>query len=499
MNAPALINQNKPVRKRLSTNAWIIIAVSALISVFLIYAVFNYFEIVDDTVEVGAKGEAKTNPYFGLQKFLAASGATVTLSNKTVELENVLAIDQPMQPIKNKVLMLGDRRLAEMRRERVDKIVDWVGTGGHLIVEAEQYYLADPLLARWGIGVRQLVYRKGKYVERETSNDDETINEGTPLAAPPDDANAENRADKNTGAPDADSKRQNKALPPPSERAFDLLAEKIAMKRFPTTIVLADGTPFTVRFQPYQNLVLDTGAKAVESQTEQAASSNKFIPPRDILPKDIALIRDRDGGRIIKFSHGLGKVTVLSNFDLMTYKNMGESDHAELIWHLVSSGNTAVPQVILALSRQGEGFLSWMLTHAWMVAVSAITLLLVWLWRVIPRMGPLAVPVPIARRSLIEHIVATGAYLVKKKQWQSLVAPLRLKFMLAFKARHPRVINMSESAMLQYAARQLQVDENVLARVLFIPVSNLIETLDVIRKLRQLLLKISNTTISNNG
>ena len=159
---------------------------------------------------------------------------------------------------------------------------------------------------------------------------------------------------------------------------------------------------------------------------------------------------------MVEFQDGLGRVTVISNFDFMTYLNLENNDHAELIWHLVSNANTIKPSIIVALNRQIDGLWKWLKTHAWMVVVSSIALLLFWLWRVIPRMGPMALPVANGRRSLLEHMVAAGAFLANQKQWQALLDPVRNRFIKQYKYRHPRTMNMSDIDFVKHASRHLQ-------------------------------------------
>jgi hypothetical protein len=440
----------QPARKRLSSNTWIIIVASALMLGFAIYAAFNWFEIVEDEVQIGAKGEAATNPYFGLQNFLIASGATIVLSNKSREL--ALGLSDKIAP--PQVLMLGDRRLTEMTPARVDSILNWVRAGGHLIVEAEQPTLEDPVLNRYAIDRKHLVWRKGKFVEvtRKAMAENEEAVENAPESVT--DENADKAPPTATeDAPPAVPRGFN-ALRPPKPRA--------------TKITLADGTPFTARFEPYQNVLLLPPVPSAPSAKTEAKRQ---------------LVKDREGGRLVEIVDGLGRVTVLSNFDLLTFNNLENNDHAELIWHLVSNANRDKPRILVALNKQSDGFWKWMTTHAWMVATSSLVLLLFWLWRVVPRMGPLAVPEAHARRSLLEHMVAAGAFLAKQKQWQALLAPVRSRFIQQYKSRHPRAINMRDADFVQYASRQLQIDENQLARVLFVPVASRHEAMLVLRQL----------------
>ncbi len=117
----------------------------------------------------------------------------------------------------------------------------------------------------------------------------------------------------------------------------------------------------------------------------------------------------RQGDRVVAmtFASGEGRVTVLPTFAFLRNVQVGEVDHAELGWRLASAQSPAV----LYLRMQSPPLLEWVRRDAWPVALAGALLLLLWLARIIPRFGPLEPDPPPARRSLLEHIVASGRFL----------------------------------------------------------------------------------------
>jgi Domain of unknown function (DUF4350) len=500
---PQGASTTKPRREPLSKNAWVIIIAAALMLGLGIYAAFNWFQIVDDEVTVGAEGEAATNPYLALERLLVASGSAVTRSNKSGEFDKLLSANS--QP----VMILGDRRLAQMRAERVAQLAAWVQAGGHLIVEAEQPELEDPVLEYWGIDRKRLVWRAGKNVEvdrRKPINEDveepdestspkpdeasatdgvsnDTSDDVKSRPAPADDMPADDDKSAPAIAPTNNQLRQDADKPdvdvqPNRDRdgkqtrttRFNFSAKPEAKK---TSITLSDGLNFSARFLPYQNVALKKLPAQIRDNT---------------MPRH--LITDREGGRMVELGHGQGKVTVISNFDFMTWRSLRVDDHAELIWHLVSEGNSKKPAVVLAVYPQGDGFWTWMTTHAWMVAVSGLVLLLVWLWRVIPRMGPLAPVMTNNRRSLSEHVGAAGRFLAARNQWQSMIQPVRSRVIAQMKRRHPRTAMMSDAEQVRYLSTLMAVNEDDVMRILFIPVASRHECLYAITQLIHLSRKL---------
>ena len=52
----------------------------------------------------------------------------------------------------------------------------------------------------------------------------------------------------------------------------------------------------------------------------------------------------------------------------------------------------------------------WLTEHALAVLISSAALLVLWLWRIGPRFGPVAADLPPARRRLLDHLRASGRF-----------------------------------------------------------------------------------------
>jgi hypothetical protein len=141
----------------------------------------------------------------------------------------------------------------------------------------------------------------------------------------------------------------------------------------------------------------------------------------------------RQGTRLIAlaFDSGEGRVTVLPTLSFLRNDNIGDYDHAELGWRLASMRSP----VVLYLRMQSPPFMEWARRDAWPVILAAGLLLLLWLGRIIPRFGPLeADPAP-ARRSLIEHVVASGRFLWSRGAGAHLLEAVRERALRAARRR----------------------------------------------------------------
>lgn len=126
----------------------------------------------------------------------------------------------------------------------------------------------------------------------------------------------------------------------------------------------------------------------------------------------------------LAFTSGAGRVTVVPAFGFLANAAIGRLDHAELGW-LLASEAAAAPRVLLFLRFESPPLGEWIWAEAWTVVIAAGLLIALWLARVIPRFGPLAPEATADRRSLAEHIVASGRFLWARGQRRYLVAAVR--------------------------------------------------------------------------
>jgi hypothetical protein len=448
----------KPPRNTLSRTAWAWIISSAILLGFSIYAAFNWFEIVDDEQWIGVRGEALTNPYLALERFLVERNVPLEKISRTKGID--AATTDPAS--RDAVMLLGDRRLAKMSRARVDAITAWVQAGGHLIVEAEQPELDDPVLLQWHVDRRRLVYRNGKYIERprvRQENEDELFgDEPSGDETTTEEKDEKNADDAKEPKPRADPQRNQ------SKPSVEVRPQRGNMRQrgFMDFSVGPDDTPsivstqnadgtlsiFEVHFAPYQNLKplpLGSGSKG----------------KRD-------LISDHHGGRIVEIQQGKGRVTIISNFDFLVRKQLAEADHAEFIWDLITGDRASPPVVKMALRNENSGLGAWLYQNAWMALIAGVTLLLLWIWRVLPRFGPLAASPSLARRSIREHLHAAGRFLAKHTEWDALVSPARQRLLTQLTRQMPRLGAMDMRTQVETIARALEITDEEVARTLFV-------------------------------
>ncbi len=376
-----------------------------------LYIGLNWYEIVERRQWVGAEGEAVRDPYLAMKRLLAAMGAkTVTLN---------LGQDLDRLP-ERATLFLGDRRLSTMPPDRVARLVAWVRAGGHLIVEAEQPALDDPVLAAFGLGHVGLRLTRAGFVERrEPGNGDEKGKGETETKG-----KSEEEEEQSVNAESLPGGEAGQAL----RRRLKLplkLGTEAAEVAFPGNV------SFKVVFTPYQNL--------------------RYLRPR----QDAVEVRDPTGLRLVQFTEGQGRLTAISNFDFMTWRALTREDHAEFLWYLVKLRNDGTaPLVLTALRSPDSGLWRWLGANAWMVLLVLLALLIFWLLRMIQRFGPLLPEAPMARLSLSEHLDAMGHYIGRGGGWAPLLKAARERFIARVHRERP-ALQRADLSTLAAALEQM--------------------------------------------
>lgn len=131
----------------------IIIGVLLLVVLGIVYMVHDKFERATEEIDIGFKGEARSNSLYASRLFLKAMG----IPAKKIELyalDNLPAVDT--------VLVINTHRTT-LSKARIDKILKWVEQGGHLLTVAAPDYLEedgykDALQHKLGVSIARAYY-----------------------------------------------------------------------------------------------------------------------------------------------------------------------------------------------------------------------------------------------------------------------------------------------------------------------------------------------------
>ena len=156
---------------------------------------------------------------------------------------------------------------------------------------------------------------------------------------------------------------------------------------------------------------------------------------------------DEDGYVYLRLPVERGTLTALSQLDFL------DSDELQLPLHVAMAAQVFAPHdragtVHLVYTAQMPSLLALLLQHSWMAWLPLALLLSAWLWRQMQRFGPPLPPPEIERRSLLEHVVASGEHLWRYGYGSRLHGAVREAFLARLRRRDPQAAALEGDAQL---------------------------------------------------
>ncbi|MCK5697210.1 MAG: hypothetical protein KAI02_03555 [Gammaproteobacteria bacterium] len=149
-------------------------------------------------------------------------------------------------------------------------------------------------------------------------------------------------------------------------------------------------------------------------------------------------INDDTAQYLMQFSVGKGLLTVLTSTSMFKNRAIDDYDHAQFLHYLVQ-----LPEhdagVWLINVDDIPSLWQWLWNNAWMIILSVVCLLFLWLWRVPFRFGPVLNDIPLERRRLLEHIKASGYYHWDNNEASYLLKQVQQRLWGQIRRMHPSI------------------------------------------------------------
>ena len=191
--------------------------------------------------------------------------------------------------------------------------------------------------------------------------------------------------------------------------------------------------------QNYTHLVAPGASHALELETGGYALISMPGAPAP-------LWHDRENSSVRVYGEGKGRVVMLAT-DYFSNSELQTRDHAELLLALTAlRGAASHVTVVKYLDMQPWWQLLW--DRFYMLMLGACALLVLALWAALRRFGPLLPEPAAARRSLMEHIDASGAWLWKADGGrQVLLDAARAETLTVVRRRAPALMRLPEAEL----------------------------------------------------
>lgn len=162
-------------------------------------------------------------------------------------------------------------------------------------------------------------------------------------------------------------------------------------------------------------------------------------------------IGDRYGVHLVTLRAGKGYVTALTDDFFLRQPEIGELDHAELVYRLAHWGGRAGP-VAFVYGDDYPGALELAWSRGWPALVALAALVAAWVWFASRRFGPLAPDPPLERRALMEHVTAAGRFQWRRGASRALLAATRAALLARVRERHPRLEGLAPAEQAERLA-----------------------------------------------
>ncbi|MDH4584820.1 DUF4350 domain-containing protein [Pseudomonas sp. BN415] len=306
------------------------------------------------------------------------------------------------------LLLLGSR--SRMTPRQADRLLEWANKGGHLLFIAERLYeeedgkSGDLLADR--LGVQQY--------EAKDLDEDKSTEPGEP-------EEREAEAQAMDAAATQDEQAQAEEDPFPELTKLYLENEQ---------------APAYANFDPDFHLY--------DSQNRAHAWANSA-----------------KATHMLQLNHGDGLITVLTDGWIWQNRDIIEYDNAWLLWYLTQDS------AVTLLYRAERDSLGTLLGQNFPEALVALMLLIVLvLWHVGQRQGPLKAPANRARRQLEEHLRGSADFLLRRSGQTSLLQGLQRDIQRRARHRHPGFERLPVAEQWQVLGRLTRLPPSAISQAM---------------------------------
>lgn len=153
-------------------------------------------------------------------------------------------------------------------------------------------------------------------------------------------------------------------------------------------------------------------------------------------PEPIWVVADNAGQYLMQFPVGRGLLTVMTSAEVFSNYHIAEHQHAQFLHYLVQMPEHDAGVWLIRVDDMPPLW-QWLWENAWYAMFSLILLFLFWLWRAPYRFGPVLNDAQLQRRSLLEHIRASGYYRWHNKQSAYLLEQVQNRLWCKIQKSHP--------------------------------------------------------------
>jgi hypothetical protein len=168
---------------------------------------------------------------------------------------------------------------------------------------------------------------------------------------------------------------------------------------------------------------------------------------------------------LLLLREGDGMVTVVNDLDFAMNNDIANLDHAQAVVELARFAQRSGP--VIFFNNPGQpSLMTWLREHAWAPISAAALALCIWLWKSIPRFGPITPDGDRARRRLLDHLRASGRFLWTRGQGERLLEVSREACLRQISRALPDFETATESTQASRLIRMFDISDEQAQKIL---------------------------------
>lgn len=469
----------------------LIIGALAAVLAGLGYWWYTTLEWEENEIDLGYSKEARQNDFLAAEIFLRKQGVQATTVKNLSLLDKHSWRNLKLGAQDTIVIINGYKTLTQ---ERYDSLYEWVEAGGTLITSTQNPFIGthtseeDLLLNDFNIELepeeadadtRDLLERLADGFDEEDESDGESTDE--------------ENADKKSDEQASDAKQDESADKTVADKSDDINASdkntknkkdekpenyyRCSLKETPTAVEFADeekplNFDFSRRSQfIYYDYIAHDDAKedtkSGETPTDQDLAVGDAQETESVAEEETDAEEDyhydEKREHLLYFDIGAGSVTITSDNTIWANQRIDCHDHAYGLWRLVNPDG----RVWFLINQDAPSLASILWRNASYGVIAGMIALVLWLWALSVRFGPVLVIEQSSRRSLAEHIYASAMLLWRKQQHPQLLNILRKEILERLDEQHPNLDQASGEQRLEFLQQLTGIAQTDIKQALF--------------------------------
>jgi len=492
--------------------------ISALIAIVIGLGYWWYTTLVweEKEIDLGYSKEALQNDFLAAEIFLRKQGVQATTVKNLSLLDKHSWRNLKLGAQDTIVIVNGYKTFSQ---ERYDSLYEWVENGGTLITSTQNPFIGthtseeDLLLDDFNIELppeetnadtRDFMERLADGFDEEDEsdseftdeeNDDEKSEESesddkqdtSAEKTSTDNATKEttiaDKSDDNAGT-GSDNKDSNNKKNSDDKKEKTKKEEKpenyyrCSLKETPTAIEFADEEkPLNFDFSRRNQFIYydyvahddaDEDSDSSDTPTNEDVAvdddeETESVTTEEKTDEEEKYHYDEKREHLLYFDIGEGSVTITSDNTIWTNQRIDCHDHAYGLWRLANPDG----RVWFLINQDAPSLGAILWRNASYGVIAGIVALALWLWALSVRFGPVLVIEQSGRRSLAEHIYASGMLLWRKQQHPQLLNLLRKEILERLDEQHPNLDQASGEQRLEFLHQLTGIAQADIKQALF--------------------------------